>query len=158
LSAGAGNFAFRKHLDGGYTLPSTTPTLPRCAGQFPFLKRFPARYGEAMAQIHIRLGHRFLEEWNMPRRWALDAVTPFEKIRVLDPEPKLSILDEGHRKLCAAFPAFAGAPILERWGGFDGCDPMPFPSSRPCRRFLASSSSPAAFQATVSALVPVPAI
>ena len=29
-------------------------------------------------ELRLRVGRRFLEEWRMPRRWALDAVTPFE--------------------------------------------------------------------------------
>ena len=51
------------------------------------------------------------------RRWDLDAVTPFEKVRILDPEPDDKILDAAHANLAKAFPAFSGARILERWAG-----------------------------------------
>ena len=50
-------------------------------------------------------------------RWALDAETPFETVRTLDPAPSLSILDEGERNLVRSFPAFGRMQVAERWAG-----------------------------------------
>jgi glycine/D-amino acid oxidase-like deaminating enzyme len=55
--------------------------------------------------------------WRVPRSWALDAETPFETVRTLDPAPSRAILDEGVRNLVQSFPAFAGMKIAERWAG-----------------------------------------
>ena len=62
-------------------------------------------------------GQWLLEEWRIPRRWALDAETPFEQVRTLDPAPSHAILDEGEGNLVQSFPAFAGMKIAERWAG-----------------------------------------
>ena len=40
------------------------------------------------------IGGKFLEEWQVPRHWALDAASPFERVRTLDPEPYQPILDQ----------------------------------------------------------------
>jgi glycine/D-amino acid oxidase-like deaminating enzyme len=117
-AAGAGNFAFRKRLDGGYTIAQRNANIAHIVpDSFRYLGAFLPSLVKQWHEIRIRVGRRFIEEWNMPRRWALDAVSPFEKIRVLDPEPSSTVLDEGRRNLCMAFPAFRGMRIVERWAG-----------------------------------------
>ena len=51
------------------------------------------------------------------RRWRLDEPTPFEEVRILDPEPVDDILDVALHSLVRCFPAFTGARIAERWAG-----------------------------------------
>jgi glycine/D-amino acid oxidase-like deaminating enzyme len=60
---------------------------------------------------------RFFEELQLKRRWALDEVTPFEKVRVLDPSPSNAILDDAYAGLQKAFPLFRNAQVAERWAG-----------------------------------------
>ena len=43
--------------------------------------------------LRFRLGRRFIEEAQLATKWALDEVSPFEKIRILNPEPVSDILD-----------------------------------------------------------------
>jgi glycine/D-amino acid oxidase-like deaminating enzyme len=74
-------------------------------------------------ELRLRVGRRFIEEWRIPRRWALDAVSPFEQVRILDPEPSPAILEQGRRNLVRAFPAFAEMKIAGTWGGL--MDVMP---------------------------------
>jgi glycine/D-amino acid oxidase-like deaminating enzyme len=127
-AAGAGNFAFRKRLDGGYTIAQRNANVAQIVpDSFRFLGDFLPSLVRQWHEIRIRVGRRFLEEWGMPRRWALDAVTPFEKIRVLDPEPSSSVLEEGERNLCRAFPAFCGMQIVERWAGLIDVTPDAVP-------------------------------
>ncbi len=73
--------------------------------------------------MRLRVGRSFLEEWRVPRTSALDAKTPFETVRTLDPAPSLSILDEGMRNLVRSFPAFGGMNVAERWGGLIDATP-----------------------------------
>lgn len=54
----------------------------------------------------------------MPRKWALDAVSPFETVRTLDPEPDHALLDQAYATLIKTFPVFANVQILDRWAGF----------------------------------------
>jgi glycine/D-amino acid oxidase-like deaminating enzyme len=44
-------------------------------------------------------------------------VSPFERVRILDPEPVASILDEALDSLRRIYPAFAAARVAERWAG-----------------------------------------
>ena len=95
-AAGADNFAFRKRLDGGYTIARRNANVAELAPDsfrlfFDFLPALVTQWHE----LRLRVGRSFLEEWRIPRRWALDAETPFETVRTLDPAPSLSILDEG---------------------------------------------------------------
>ena len=67
--------------------------------------------------VRLRVGGKFLEDWQVPRKWALDAATPFETVRTLDPEPYLPILQGAQAAIGKAFPAFQGMRVAERWGG-----------------------------------------
>jgi glycine/D-amino acid oxidase-like deaminating enzyme len=117
-AAGADNFAFRKRLDGGYTIARRNANVAELAPDsfrlfFDFLPAVIAQWHE----LRLRVGRSFLEEWKIPRRWALDAQTPFEQVRTLDPAPSEAILDEGERNLVRSFPAFGGMKVAERWAG-----------------------------------------
>lgn len=127
-AAGAGNFAFRKRLDGGYTIAQRNANIAEIVpDSFRFLSDFLPSLAKQWHEIRIRVGRRFIEEWKMPRRWALDSVTPFEKIRILDPKPVSSVLVQGRRNLCDAFPAFRGAQIVESWAGMIDVTPDAVP-------------------------------
>jgi glycine/D-amino acid oxidase-like deaminating enzyme len=118
VSASGGKFAFRKRLDGGYTIShrhlSVADIVPdSLALFFTFLPALRLdRHG-----LRLRLGRRFIEEASLARRWSLDRTSPFEQVRILDPEPVASILDEALGSLRATFPAFAAAQVAERWAG-----------------------------------------
>ena len=49
--------------------------------------------------MRLRIGRRFIDEARLKRRWRLDEETPFEQIRILDPEPVADILDEAAASL-----------------------------------------------------------
>ncbi len=123
-----GKFAVRKRLDGGFTvthnhLSVADITLSSVSQFFDFLPAFRLdRKG-----LRLRLGKRFIEEARLPRRWALDAVSPFEMVRVLDPEPVLAILDEAQSALQNTFPAFRSMIIVERWAGLIDATPDAVP-------------------------------
>ena len=52
-------------------------------------------------RIRLRVGSKFIEEWQVPRRWSMDDSTPFERVRTLDPAPVQAILDEGRKNIIA---------------------------------------------------------
>lgn len=128
VAASGSVFAFRKRLDGGYTIArrnaniaDITPDSFRLLLQYlPTLKQ---NYGE----IRMRLGRQFLEEWRVPRRWALDAATPFEAVRVLDPAPREHVLEEARSVLSRMFPVFARMQVAESWGGMIDVTPDAVP-------------------------------
>ncbi|WP_441492666.1 NAD(P)/FAD-dependent oxidoreductase [Bosea sp. 2RAB26] len=127
-AVGASDFAFRKRQDGGYTVAhrgaSTAEIVP---DSFRLFADFLPSLVKQRQELRLRLSRRFLDEARTPRRWGLDEVTPFERMRVLDPTPSTAILDEAKANLIKAFPAFGGMKVAQAWGGFIDATPDAVP-------------------------------
>jgi glycine/D-amino acid oxidase-like deaminating enzyme len=123
-SCSAGKFALRRRLDGGYTIAhrhlSVADIIP---DSFRLFFQFLPALRLDWQGLRLRIGRRFLDEARLKRRWQLDETSPFEQIRILDPEPVDAILDEAAASLRQYFPAFAKMEIAERWAGV--IDAMP---------------------------------
>ena len=132
MAVGASDFAFRKRLDGGYTVARRGAThAPIVPDSFRLMGDFlPSLWGQRK-ELRLRLDRRFGAEWRMRRRWKLDEETPFEEVRVLDPEPSAGLLDEARRNLSAAFPAFAGMKVAQSWAGLIDVTPDAVPVISP---------------------------
>lgn len=117
---GAPGFALRRRVDGGYTV--AVPgygTLNIAPQSLRNATRFYQMYRAKIAKkISYRLNSSF---WNGPEAagsWHNDEVSPFEKIRVLDPAPERSLVDLALANLKKEFPALRGAEIAGAWGAF----------------------------------------
>jgi glycine/D-amino acid oxidase-like deaminating enzyme len=117
-SASGGKFSFRRRQDGGYTIAhrhlSVADILPE---SFPLAFRFLPALMLNRKGVRLRFGRRFFSAARLKRRWSLDSESPFETVRVLDPEPVDWILDEALASLKQCFPAFEPIEIAERWAG-----------------------------------------
>jgi glycine/D-amino acid oxidase-like deaminating enzyme len=124
VSAGASDFAFRKRLDGGYTVTRRNASI---ADIVPDSFRLGLDFVPAMIkswkELRFRIGGRFVTEWNTKRRWQLDETTPFEQVRTLDPAPSERLIGQGVDNLAKAFPAFKGMKVAETWGGLIDATP-----------------------------------
>jgi glycine/D-amino acid oxidase-like deaminating enzyme len=146
VAAGASNFSFRKRLDGGYTVArrngNVTDIVP---DSFRLFADFLPTYRTNWQQLRLRVGRKFLQEWRVPRRWALDSPSPFEQVRVVDPAPSDDLLAEARRNLSRAFPVFAGMTVAGSWGGLIDVTPDAVPVISPVLRipgfFIASGFS-----------------
>ncbi|MCB1384770.1 MAG: FAD-binding oxidoreductase [Nitratireductor sp.] len=115
---GNGEFGLRPRLDGGYTIARRGRSAVQITPDaFRLMPRFLSGLREARGEIALTLDDSLWAGFVTPRRWADDDVTPFERCRVLDPDPQQRPLRQAMRAVEAAFPAFAGARIAERWGG-----------------------------------------
>jgi glycine/D-amino acid oxidase-like deaminating enzyme len=124
MAVGAGNFAFRKRLDGGFTIAQRNANIaPLVPDSFRLFFDFLPALRKQWHELRLRVNGRFIEEWQIPKRWSLDQKTPFETVRVLDPAPVDSILEEAKVNLARNFPAFRNMEIAESWGGL--VDVMP---------------------------------
>lgn len=112
--------AFRRRADGGYTLaPEGFHEL--CVGPDAF--RAFGRYARAL--MADPLGTRLLPKsprgfpdgWGTSRRWADDAVSPFEKMRVLNPKPNMRKVAKLARDFADSFPALGTVEITQSWAG-----------------------------------------
>ena len=82
-SCSAGKFAFRKRLDGGYTIShrhlSVADIVPDSFRQFfDFLPALRLDWNG----LKLRLGQRFVDEARLKRKWRMDEISPFEKVGV----------------------------------------------------------------------------
>ncbi len=117
VAAWGPGLALRKRQDGGYTVSHGRLVADVMPDSFRLLARFLPALRLEWESIRPRLGRRFVEEWRLERPWALDGISPFERVRVLDPEPVAEFLAAGRRNLDAEFPAFGNAATVESWGG-----------------------------------------
>jgi glycine/D-amino acid oxidase-like deaminating enzyme len=132
LSAGASDFAFRKRLDGGYTVTRRNASIADLVpDSFRLALDFAPALVKSWKELRFRIGGRFVTEWKTKKRWTLDETTPFEQVRVLDPAPSDRLIDQGIDNLARAFPAFAGMKVAERWGGLIDATPDAVPVISP---------------------------
>jgi glycine/D-amino acid oxidase-like deaminating enzyme len=128
ISASGGIFAFRKRLDGGYSIARRNAnTAEITPDHFRLLHDFLPRLLHSRNEIRLRVGSRSWDELRTTRHWQLDQPTPFEAVRVLDPQPKQSILQEARTVLAKTFPAFAGMQVVESWAGLIDVTPDAVP-------------------------------
>lgn len=128
IACGGNGFAFRKRIDGGYTIANRGNSVAEIVPDsfrlfFDFLPSLRREWHE----LRLRIGRRFLTEWHTPKRWALDAPSPFETVRVLDPAPDQRGLAQGRANLVREFPAFQAMQVAESWAGLIDVTPDAVP-------------------------------
>jgi len=134
-NASGSGWAFRKRLDGGYTIAHGDWTVPEIVPDsfrhfFDFLPLLKAE----RKSIKLRLSGEFLREWREKKRWRLDQTTPFEVVRTLDPAPLDWVLDAALKSLAQAFPAFADLKVAETWAGMIDTTPDVVPVIAPVQK------------------------
>ncbi|KXV34712.1 D-amino acid oxidase [Gluconobacter thailandicus] len=127
-TVGGSDFAFRRNIQGGYNISRRNASVSEITPDaFRQLRQFAASYLKNRKELRLRLSRAFLEEWKMERQWTADSVTPFEKIRILDPEPSHKLLEEAARIIKRDFPPFRTMREVERWGGMIDVTPDAVP-------------------------------
>ena len=139
-------FALRKRLDGGFTITHNHYSVADITPDtFRFFADFWPVFKLDYKGLKLRLGQRFIDEAKLKRRWAMDEVSPFELVRILDPEPAQWILDDARQALQKVFPVFQGTQIGESWAGIIDATPDAVPVidalDNPPGLFLASGFS-----------------
>jgi glycine/D-amino acid oxidase-like deaminating enzyme len=128
VSLAGPRFGFRRREDNGYIVSQADATISDIVpDSFRLFRRFLPILKSSAKGLRIRIGSRFVEEWRLPRNWALDQVTPFEQARVLAPGPSRPVLDEAAEELVHAYPFFRDMKIAGRWGGFIDVTPDALP-------------------------------
>ncbi|WP_407049729.1 NAD(P)/FAD-dependent oxidoreductase [Methyloraptor flagellatus] len=120
-----GDFVIRRCLDGSYTLAvpghgtlDITPRGMRYA--FKFYQMYRSKLGK---KLKYRLTRSF---WNGPDAvagWENDQVSPFEKIRILDPAPDRELVTRAVKNLEREYPALKGIRVEHAWGGLIDTSP-----------------------------------
>lgn len=112
-------YAFRRRDDGGYTVAvggagrvELTPQNLRHALAFVPL------YLKRRKKVRLRLGRAFFSGPEAFASWNNDQVSPFEKVRVLDPPPDMRLIDAAMARFRADYPALKEMTVQDAWGGF----------------------------------------
>ena len=123
-------FAFRRRLDGGYTIARSGahdfalgPDAFRHFGVFqPVMRKsikttrfFPAAPKDTP------------DAWGTPRHWAADEVSPFERMRILNPAPNLKRLAQVCDDFAKALPHLGRPVIADAWAGMIDTTPDAVP-------------------------------
>ena len=128
ITGAANLFAWRKRLDGGYTIARRNANIAEITpDSFRLLLDYWPTLRKNYGEIRVRFSGRFFAAWRMRKHWSVDETTPFEMVRVLDPEPRQATLAEAKAALPKYFPAFAGMQVAESWGGMIDVTPDAVP-------------------------------
>lgn len=120
--------ALRRRQDGGFTVAHGAATqVEIIPDSFKYFKQFMPAYESEKSRLRMRVSNVFLRELLTSKRWRHDRPGPFEKDRVLDPEPSRAILNQAHNNLGRVFPALAGVPIKQSWAGLIDVTPDAVP-------------------------------
>ena len=108
----------RRRQDGGYTVANAAVLdCPITPSSFRYFFKFVPALLQELKLIRLSIGKDFVDEWTTPRNWNLDEESPFEKMRVLNPEPTPGVLKGIRRNLDTVFPQLKDTPIVESWAG-----------------------------------------
>lgn len=112
------DFSFRKHIDGGFVITQRGAlSCPLVLDHLLLGLRYLPTLRATLGLLRIKLNGQSLDDLRLARRWGMADVTPFEKVRVMDPPTLPALNAEALANVAAAWPAFAKARIVEGWAG-----------------------------------------
>ncbi len=122
--------SLRRRADGGYTLSTgdvnehyLSPNSFRYLRKFLKLLRLSARD----LRLKPAAPRGFPGGWGTPRRWTGGQTSPFERMRVLNPDPSPTIVRRIEARLGQRYPALAGVKLAEAWAGMIDVTPDAVP-------------------------------
>lgn len=121
----------RRRADGGYTLATGTYAEHFLSPKsFKYFAKFLKILGITKTHIRLRLGapEGYPGAWATPRRWGPDEESPFERMRVLHPDPDPGEIARLEARLGKRFPELAGIRLEEVWAGMIDVTPDVVPT------------------------------
>lgn len=118
IAVGGPDFSFRKHRDGGFIITQRGALgAPLMLDHLLIGMRYLPMLRGQRKLLRIGLGREALTDLALARRWRAGAISPFERLRTMDPPTRPDLNAEALANLRAAWPAFATARIVEAWAG-----------------------------------------
>ena len=126
----APGFVMRRRADGGYTV--TTGDIAEhfvCARSFKDLTKFLRLMKKSARDLRLKPKPPadYPGAWGSKRRWSGDEITPFERMRVLNPPPSEEVRRRLMKRLPVRAPWLAEAGIAEIWAGMIDVTPDAVP-------------------------------
>jgi glycine/D-amino acid oxidase-like deaminating enzyme len=121
------HFCIRRRQDGGYTLtPGAFHEFFLGPDAFRHLRAFwpQIRSGGLKGTTILPAAPKgYPDAWGTPRRWDEDSETPFDRMRILNPDPNRAEIERLRDRFAAAFPQVGKPDIAAAWAGM--IDTMP---------------------------------
>jgi glycine/D-amino acid oxidase-like deaminating enzyme len=123
--------ALRRRADGGYTV--ATGDLAEhylSAASFRYFTKFLKLLRISAKDVRLWPGapKGYPGAWGARRRWSADEVSPFERMRVLNPAPSAAAVQRIRDRLPQRYPELKDAKIAEAWAGMIDVTPDAVPT------------------------------
>nr|WP_254899253.1 FAD-dependent oxidoreductase [Thalassococcus arenae] len=112
--------AFRPRDDGGYTLaPAAYSELFLGPDAMRHARRYLPLAMTGAFDVHLRLRspRGFPDAFTTPRFWTGDEISPFERMRILNPAPAAEKVEEIRRRFAQAWPSLGRVDLRAAWAG-----------------------------------------
>ncbi|OAN76099.1 PTS sugar transporter subunit IID [Jannaschia sp. EhC01] len=112
--------AMRPRADGGYTLaPAAYGELFTGPDVIRHIRRYLPLALTGDFEIYLRgpAPRDYPDALRTARKWSADERTPFERLRVLDPQPSLAKVSEIKRRFAQAYPQVGQVETMAAWAG-----------------------------------------
>jgi len=119
-AVGGGDVAFRRRADGGYTLaPGGFHEFMIGPDAFRALRAYlPQLRRDPFGPSYLPWAPKgYPDAWSTKRQWRDDEVTPFERMRVLNPKPHMKTVHAFCRAFEETFPSVGKVGIKRAWAG-----------------------------------------
>lgn len=112
------DLAFRRRLDGGYTIGISGRGLLELTPQgLMYAKPFWPTFKKRHRLLTVRVGKSFFSGPEALTRWSNDSVSPFERMRTYDPPPQEELIAFALKRIPELYPQLAGIQIAHKYGG-----------------------------------------
>ena len=123
--------AIRRRADGGYTVSSgdladhyLSPASFQYFTKFLKLLKLSAKD----LRLHLAPPKGYPGAWGSPRRWSGDEVSPFERMRVVNPDPSPTVIARIKERLPKILPDLKDVKLAEAWAGMIDVTPDAVPT------------------------------
>jgi len=118
IAVGGPDFSFRKHQDGGFIVTQRGALdAPLTLDHLLIGWRYLSQLRAQRSFLRPSLGKEFIKDLGVARRWKSHQVSPFENMRINDPQANQDLNQEAFTNLCNAWPVFNDAEVDEEWAG-----------------------------------------
>jgi len=121
----------RRRSDGGYSVASgdlNEHYLSRKSFRYFFKYIKLLRASARDVRLMPAAPRGYPGAWGTPTRWTGDEVTPFERMRVLNPDPSPIVVRRIEDRLEKRFPDLKGVKLAEAWAGMIDVTPDAVPT------------------------------
>ena len=122
--------SLRRRNDGGYTV--STGDLAEhflSPSSFRFLPKFLKLLRASAKDVRVwpAAPKNYPGSWGMARRWSPEQTSPFERMRVVNPKPSQTVVNNIMARLPARVPALRDVGLAEAWAGMIDVTPDAVP-------------------------------